>query len=148
MKENPVNEIQIASFNIGDVLLGIDIALVKEICRPMGMTHIPHVAQCVRGVINLRGEVVTLLDLRQILCLSSKSDPDAQLNLIVQYHGEHVGLCVDHVSDILTLDPTKIEPAPTNIDGIDGRFFRGVYPLKEEIVLVLNLEQVLDSTMV
>lgn len=143
-----MNEIQLATFYIGDVLLGIDIDLVKEICRPMDMTCVPHTPTCVRGVINLRGEVVTLLDLRRILGLPEQFNMDVQRNLIVNFNGEHVGFCVDVISDILTVESSKIEHAPANINGMEGRFFRGVFPLPEEIVLVLNLDEILDATMV
>lgn len=142
-----MQEIQLATFLIGDVLLGIDINLVKEISRPLGMTGVPHTPECVRGVINLRGEVVTLLDLRRILGLAEKFDSETQRNLIVQFGNEHVGLCVDDISDILSIDGNAIEPPPANINGIEGRFFRGVVPLQEEIVVILNLDEVLNATM-
>lgn len=143
-----MSEIQLASFYIGDVLLGIDIDLVKEICRPMDMTCVPHTPACVRGVINLRGEVVTLLDLRRILGLPEQFNMTVQRNLIVNFSGEHVGFCVDVISDILTVDQAKVENPPANINGMEGRFFTGVYPLPEEIVLVLNLDEILSATMV
>jgi len=140
-------EIQLATFYISDVLLGIHIDLVKEICKSLNMTTVPNTPPSVQGVINLRGDVVTLLDLRQILGLPVAEKLESSSNLVVSFGVEQVGLCVDSVSDILSIDESRIESPPANVEGMDGRFFEGVSPLENEILVILDLKEVLNATM-
>lgn len=140
-------EIQLATFYISDVLLGIHIDLVKEICKSFNMTTVPNTPPSVQGVINLRGDVVTLLDLRQILGLPESEDKELSSNLVVSFGTEQVGLCVDSVSDILSINESRIESPPANVEGMDGRFFEGVSPLENEILVILDLKEVLNATM-
>lgn len=144
-KSADVSERQYATFYVGDILLGIDIHQVQEINRQLNVTHVPHAPECVRGVINLRGEVTTVIDLRTILGLPETEVTQKTRNLIVHSQGEAVGLLVDGISDILTLRSDQISPPPTNVDGVQGRFFSGVHTLESEIVVILNLQEVLSD---
>ncbi|MBL9164831.1 MAG: chemotaxis protein CheW [Planctomycetaceae bacterium] len=136
-------ERQFATFYVGHMLLGVDIRIVQEINRQNEITQVPHAPDYVRGVINLRGDVATVVDLRTILGLP-KSDSDRQSrNLIVHHQGEAIGLLVDRISDILTLRGDEITPPPTNVDGVDGRLMSGVCTLESEIVVLLDIDAVL-----
>ena len=136
-------ELQFATFYVGHMLLGVDIRVVQEINRQSEITQVPHAPEYVRGVINLRGDVATVVDLRTILGLP-KSDSSRQTrNLIVHHRGEAIGLLVDRISDILTIDEDQISPPPTNVDGVDGRLMSGVCTLDSAIVVLLDIDQVL-----
>jgi purine-binding chemotaxis protein CheW len=136
--------IQLATFYVDDMCLALDIGLIQEIIRDIKVTRVPHAPPQVRGVINLRGEVTTVIDLRQILGLAPLESTSGTQTLIVRSQGESIGLIVDRVGDICAVEGTAIEPAPPNVDSVDGRFFHGVCQRKTEVILVLDLEVVLS----
>jgi purine-binding chemotaxis protein CheW len=136
-------ELQFATFYVGHMLLGVDIRVVQEINRQSEITQVPHAPAYVRGVINLRGDVATVVDLRTILGLPTSEASRQSRNLIVHHQGEAIGLLVDRISDILTIREDEISPPPTNVDGVDGRLMSGVCALDSEIVVLLDIDQVL-----
>ena len=140
-----VAEQQFATFYVGELLLGVDIRQVQEINRQLDVTDVPQAPKFVRGVINLRGEVTTVMDLRTILGLEPTEVTRSSRNLIVNSGGESIGFLVDRISDILTLRSDEINPAPTNIKGIQGRYFSGVHTLESEILVLLNVEEALAN---
>lgn len=134
---------QFATFYVGNLLLGVDIRQVQEINRQLDVTNVPQAPSCVRGVINLRGEVTTVIDLRTVLGLDQADVTRSSRNLIVNSGGESIGFLVDRISDILTLSSDQISPAPTNIKGVQGKYFLGVHTLESEILVLLNVEEAL-----
>jgi purine-binding chemotaxis protein CheW len=145
-KQTPAQdrELQLATFYVGDLLLALPIEHVQEINRNLDVTKIPHAPPHVLGVINLRGEVCSVIDLRNVLSFETGEVKTHSRNLIVRAGEESIGFWVDQISDIITLDTSEIAPPPSNLSGADGRFFKGVYQSQTEIVVVLNLEMVLD----
>jgi purine-binding chemotaxis protein CheW len=139
-------ELQFATFYVGHMLLGVDIRVVQEINRQSEITQVPHAPDYVRGVINLRGDVATIVDLRTILGLPPSEASRQTRNLIVHHQGEAIGLLVDQISDILTLRDDEINPPPTNVDGVDGRLMSGVCTLESEIVVLLDIDEVLSDS--
>lgn len=135
--------LQFSTFYVGDLLLGVDIRLVQEINKQLSITPVPNAPNHVRGVINLRGEVATVIDLRTVLGLPEAEQDRNTRNLIVHSQGEAIGLLVDRISDILTVRADQINDPPSNVDGVDGKFFLGVHALESEICVFLNVEQVL-----
>ena len=127
-----VSHQQYATFHVGNLLLGVDIRQVQEINRQLEVTDVPQAPKSVRGVINLRGEVTTVIDLRTILGLEQTEVTRSSRNLIVNSKGESIGFLVDKISDIVALKSDQISPAPTNIKGVQGRYFIGVHSLDKE----------------
>ena len=138
-------EMQFATFYVGDMLLGVDIQQVQEINRQLNVTEVPHSPVHIRGVINLRGEVTTVVDLRKILGLPPGEVTREGRNLIVTSQGESIGFLVDRISDILTLRSDQTDPPPTNVDGVAARFFSGVHSMESEILVILNIEEALSD---
>jgi purine-binding chemotaxis protein CheW len=138
-------ERQFATFYVGDILLGVDICQVQEINRQLNVTEVPQSPDHIRGVINLRGEVTTVADLRKILGLPPGEITREGRNLIVTSQGESIGFLVDRISDILTLRDDQISPPPSNVDVIAGRFFTGVHTMESEIVVLLDIEEALSD---
>jgi purine-binding chemotaxis protein CheW len=136
--------LQLATFYVADMCLALDIGLIQEIIRDVKVTPVPHAPLQVRGVINLRGEVTTVIDLRQALGLLPLDVTSNTQTLIVRSQGESIGLIVDRVGDICAVDVASIVPPPPNLDSVDGRFFQGVCQRKTEIILVLDLEEALS----
>ena len=142
-KNVETTELQFATFYVGDILLGVDIRQVQEINRQLSVTDVPHSSKYVRGVINLRGDVATVIDLRNILGLPSAEVTRQSRNLIVHSQGESIGFLVDRISDILTLSSDEISQPPTNIEGVDGSLFKGVFKLEKELLIILEVDAVL-----
>jgi len=141
-KNDNGGEMQIATFYVGEMLLGVDICDVQEINRQRDLTAVPQTDECVRGVINLRGEVVTLLDLGMILDLGPTELRRQTRNMIVRHAGEALGLIVDSLADVVKIHCEDIEPPPANLAGLDARHVAGVYKLPEEIVVILKIDGV------
>ena len=144
LKDSPGTTVQLATFLLGDLMLGIDIACIREITRVGDIAPVPDAASSVRGIANLRGEVVTVLDLRTILELDPQDQTSQSRLIILRYHDEHVGLLVDQVTDVLTVGPETEESLPANISGMDSRFFTTVYKLDLELLVLLNVTAVLE----
>ncbi len=140
------SEIQLITFYVDNLLLGVDINQVKEINRHTEITPVPHAPQCVSGVINLRGDVVTVVNLRSVLHLPSVDIGRSHRNVIVNSGDEHIGLLVDRVADVVSASSDDIEPAPSNVNGIEGSYFKGVYKLDEELLVILDVERALSET--
>lgn len=135
----------VATFYVGDALLGVPIDQVEEINHHTELTPVPHAPACVRGVMNLRGEVVTVVDLRVILGLDPITITRKTCNVVVRFRGEQIGILADRVADVVRTRSGDMEPPPANMAGAEGRFFRGVVKLEGELLVLLDMEQVLAS---
>ena len=134
-------ELDFVTFYLGDLLLGINIHTVQEINRQLDLTIVPHAPDYVRGTVNLRGEVVTVIDLRVVLNSHRTEIADGSRNIVVNSGGEQIGLLVDRIADVVKTVAGDIEPAPINVSGIDGRFFKGVYQMESELLVILDVEE-------
>ena len=137
-------DLQLATFYIGDLVLGLQISQVQEINRRLDLTRVPHSPEYVRGVINLRGEVVTVIDLRRALGMPPVEVSKSTRNLIVNFDGEAVGLCVDKISDIIAVPEDSLSPPPSNMSDVEGKFFTGVYTAESDIIAILNIHEALS----
>lgn len=139
------NVLELATFFIGDALCGIDILNIQEINRHMASTWVPQAPDYVIGVLNLRGRIVTVIDLGKKLGLSPIQRNKDSRNIIIDSKEEQIGFMVDRISDVLLAESDKIEPAPANIGGVQGIFFQGVFKTKTSLIGVLNIEEVLKD---
>jgi purine-binding chemotaxis protein CheW len=137
------NILELSTFFIGDALCGMDILKVQEINKLMEMTKVPQAPDYVTGILNLRGQIVTIVDLGKKLGLGETDLGDDPRNIIVNAPGEHIGLLVRRISDVVMANPDRIEPAPANMSGIQGTFFTGVYKTEDKLIGILNVEEVL-----
>lgn len=135
--------IELATFYVGDALCGMDILKVQEINKLMEMTKVPQAPDYMIGILNLRGQIVTIIDLGQKLGLGKAELSNESRNIIVNAPGEHVGLLVTRISDVVMADPDKIEPAPANMSGLQGGFFTGVYKTDNKLIGILDIKEVL-----
>lgn len=133
-------EQEFITFYLGDLLLGIDIHQVQEINRNLDMTPVPHAPQAVRGVINLRGEVVMVVDLREVLGLPTAPLTRSNRNVIVKNGGEQIGLLVDRVADVVRASGEELDPMPGNLRGVDQQFFRSVYKMESGLLVILDVD--------
>jgi purine-binding chemotaxis protein CheW len=136
--------LELATFYVGDLLVGADIRQVEEINRQMDFTPLPHVPPFVLGVLNLRGNVVTVVDLRTILGVKPNSQSRRSHNVIIRFEGERIGLAVDRIADVVRTTMDAIDELPANFDSMDTRFLQGVYTMENELLLVLNVQEALS----
>lgn len=137
------NLLELATFALEGERMGIPIDQVDEIHHPLHLTPVPHAPPCVRGVMNLRGEVVTVIDLRVILGYEPTVVTRRTCNIVVRWGGERVGLLVDRIGDVVCIGQKDIEPPPANLAQSHGRFLRGVCKLETGVLAILDVEQVL-----
>jgi purine-binding chemotaxis protein CheW len=137
--------LELATFYVGKALCGIDILNIQEINKQTDVTVVPQSPDYVKGVLNLRGRIVTVIDLGEKIGLSPINPHKDNRNIIVDSHDEQIGLLVDKISDVLIADPAKIENAPANIGGIQGTYFKGVFKTDTSLIGILNIESVLKE---
>ncbi|MBY0459634.1 MAG: chemotaxis protein CheW, partial [Gemmataceae bacterium] len=127
---------QFCTFRLGDRCFGIDVLEVQEVIRAQPMTRVPLAPAVVRGLMNLRGRVVTALDLRRRFGLPD--GPDDPVNVVVSTDDGAISLLVDDVGDVLTLSAEAFEPVPDTLAGVARELVRGVYKLDDQLLLVLD----------
>jgi purine-binding chemotaxis protein CheW len=136
---------QLITFQIGDQILGADIMAIREIRAWSPATPLPNVPDYVRGVVNLRGVVLPVLDLRHRLGWGL-TDPSARHVIIVMRIGEQLqGIIVDAVNDIVTVTPENMQPLPDVGDTSVARFLEGLATIDERMILILSLESLSDG---
>ncbi len=138
------NIVELATFYVGDALCGMDILKVQEINKLMQMTKVPQAPEYVLGILNLRGQIVTIIDLGKKLGLGETDISQDPRNIIVNSAGGHVGLLVRKISDVVSADMEKRERAPANMSGIQGEFFTGVFKTDDHLIGILNVDKVLS----
>lgn len=135
--------VELATFYVGEALCGMDILKIQEINKLMEMTIVPQAPNYVMGILNLRGQIVTIIDLGKRLGLSSITIDDFSRNIIVNSQHEHIGLLVSKIGDVIAADWDKVESPPANIGGIQGAFFKGVFKTENHLIGILDSEKVL-----
>ena len=141
MSENKI--VELATFYVGNALCGMDILKVQEINKIMQMTKVPQAPEYVLGILNLRGQIVTIIDLGKKLGLGETDISQDTRNIIVNSSGGHVGLLVRQISDVVAADMEKKERPPANMGGIQGEFFTGVFKTDHELIGILDVDKVL-----
>lgn len=135
---NQKRMLQLVTFCVGDCHLAVEIEHVQEINRQLELTPVPEAPSSIRGVINLRGDVVTVLNLHCLLGLPENGREKMTRNLILNIQGERVGVLVDKVSDILAISTDEVTKRPPNLNQVDRRFVRGVHIRDEAVVVILD----------
>ncbi|KQR88095.1 chemotaxis protein CheW [Sphingomonas sp. Leaf343] len=136
---------QLITFQLGDQVLGVDIMAIREIRAWSPATPLPNVPAHVRGVVNLRGVVLPVLDLRCRLGWGT-TDPSARHVIIVVRIGEQLqGIIVDAVNDIVTVAAEDMQPLPEMGDADASRFLEGLATIDQRMILVLALERLVDA---
>jgi purine-binding chemotaxis protein CheW len=136
--------VELATFYVGDALCGMDILKIQEINKLMQMTKVPQAPDYVVGILNLRGQIVTIIDLGLKLGLGATDISQDPRNIIVNSAGGHVGLLVKKISDVVSADMERQELAPANMRGIQGEYFTGVYKTENNLIGILNIDKVLS----
>jgi purine-binding chemotaxis protein CheW len=139
-----VDDEQVVVFEVFNESYAVNIARVHEIIRLQQITVIPGAPDCVEGVINLRGKVIPVLDLRKRFHLYAEDHTRASRIVVVEISGQTLGLIVDGVSEVMRISSDRIEPPSPLVSGIDSRYLRGIAKLEGRLIVLLDLDQVLS----
>jgi purine-binding chemotaxis protein CheW len=135
---------QFATFFVDGLFFGVDVLKVQEVIRFQQMTRVPTGPDMVQGLINLRGQIVTAIDVRRRLELPPRADGEFPVNVVVRNDGETVSLLVDEVGDVLDVDEDAYERPPETLKGVARELVTGVYTLKDRLLLVLDTERTVN----
>ncbi len=135
-----MSELQVVVFDLGPERYGLDIAEVYEIIRHQSITAVPRAPSFVRGVINLRGRIIPVVDLHERFGLSATAVTKASRIVVVEASGTRVGLEVDAVSEVLMVAESSVEPTPEVAAGSDAAYLRGIAKLGDQLVILLDLD--------
>ena len=142
---NGEQEEQLVAFKLGEEVYGLEIALIHEIIRWREITAIPRTASEIEGVINLRGKIVPILDLRQRLGLPGVERGSATRIIVAETADSTVGLIVDSVVGVLRIPQASIEPPSPLVSRIDEDAIRGIGKIADTLVILLNMEKALGG---
>lgn len=134
---------QLCTFYLDDLFLGVDVTQVQEVVQTDHLTRVPLADSTVAGIINLRGQIVAAVNLRECLQRSASEIARLPLSLVVRWDGAIVSLFVDRMGDVLDLDESGFLATPEIVDRKVARLINGAYKLPNELLLVLDTERVL-----
>lgn len=137
---------QLATFYVDTLLFGIDVMQVQEVIRRQELTRVPLASPVIEGLINLRGQIITAIDLRRRLGLPIRESGAHCMNVIVQTEDGSVSFVVDKVGDVVEVSEEQFEPTPTTLDPLHKEVVTGVYKLSNQLLLELNGKKALEVT--
>ena len=136
---------QYSTFYVDSLFFGIEVLKVQEVLRYLEMTSVPLAPDVIEGLINLRGQIVTAVDMRRRLDLPKRKDGETPMNMVVRSEDGPVSLLVDEIGDVLEVRADSYESAPENMPREQREMIEGVYKLDGRLLLVLNTERVLQT---
>ena len=135
---------QYVTFRVGELLFGLDVGQVQEVLRAQPMTPVPLAPKAIRGLVNLRGQIITAIDLRSMIGMDDTDSPEPAMNVVVHAEGERISLLVDSIGDVLEMDPVDYEDTPDTIASNIGGIVQGVFKLEQDLLLVINAQSCLQ----
>ncbi len=135
---------QFATFFVADLFFGVDVLNVQEVLCFQQMTRVPQAPGVIEGLINLRGQIVTAIDMRGRLRLPPRAPELKPMNMVVRTIDGAVSLLVDEIGDVLDVDPATYDRPPENLAPAARELIRGVYKLKDRLLLILDAERTVD----
>jgi len=131
---------QFCTFYLDNYFFGVDVQRVQEIIRYQEMTPVPLAKATVRGLINLRGQIVTAMDMRIRLALSKRDGDELPMNVVIHSEDSVVSMLVDAIGDVLDVDDDCFESTPETVDSRAREIISGVYKLEDKLMLVLDTD--------
>ncbi len=138
--------LQLVTFRLGNEEYSLDILKVQEIIRQMELTRVPKAPDFVDGVINLRGRVIPVLDLRKRFGLAPDANTSETRIIVVDVNDKTVGFKVDAVSEVLRLPSEKVEPPPSIVTGRESEYIRGVGKMDGRLIILLDVSKILTRS--
>lgn len=136
---------QYCTFRVAGLLLGVEVQQVQEVIRYQALTRVPLAARAITGLINLRGQIVTAIDLREQLGLPQREPNQLPMNVVIRDDEGAVSLLVDEIGDVMEVDSQAFEQPPATVSGPARTLITGAYKLPHELLLVLNTFQAIQA---
>lgn len=144
LSQHVTDDPRFCTFFLGDLFLGVPVTRVQEVIRDQERTRVPLVSKVIHGLINLRGEIVTTVDLRHRLELVARPDEIEPINVVVRHDDGVVSLLADEIGDVFEVTDEDFEPLPPTVHGVVRDFVRGIYKVGPRLLLILDVERLLD----
>lgn len=145
LKNEDHEQLQLVTFQVADEEFAVSILQVQEINRMLPITRVPHSPPCVEGVINLRGHIIPVIDLRKRFGLDVIERGSQSRIIVVEVDTRVIGFVVDQVREVLRIQDTIVEPPPSITSQVDVAYIEGVAKLEDRLLILLNLSQLLDA---
>jgi purine-binding chemotaxis protein CheW len=133
-------------FKIDNLLCGVNNSQIQEIYNKFDFTDVPRSSPHIKGILNLRGIIIPVIDLRVLFGFESIEINNDMNIIITKYNDEIVGILVDSVSDIIPVKPELLAKTPANLNIVDKNYFSGVYNSQDNLIAILNLENILSKS--
>ncbi|MGN6543443.1 MAG: chemotaxis protein CheW [Aureliella sp.] len=137
-------ESQVCTFMLDNQMFGVDVQCVQEVIRYQEMTEVPLAPEAVCGLINLRGQIVTAIDLRTRLGLPPRGQSQLPMNVVVRGDDGAISLLVDQIGDVQEIEPEHLEPPPDTLRGESRHLIRAAYKLNDRLLLLLDTVQAVN----
>lgn len=131
--------LQLCTFRLGELYLGLDVQEVQEVLHQPEITVVPHADEAVRGLINLRGQIATTVDMRTRFGMPPLEDDIRPIHVVVRPDGEWISLIVDRIADVIDVDQLAYEPPPETLDSRYKDLIIGTYKLTGQLLLVVDI---------
>jgi len=139
------DETQFCTFFVDNLFFGVGVREVQEVIRYQEMTRVPLASEVVSGLINLRGQIVTAIDLRRRLNLPDRPEGELPMNVVVHRDDGAVSILVDEIGDVVEVDESSFEPAPETLTGTARSLILGVYKLENRLLLILDTDKAVSA---
>jgi purine-binding chemotaxis protein CheW len=139
---------QLCTFFVEGLYFGVEVEKVQEVIRYQEMTRVPLAPDVIGGLINLRGQIVTAVDLRRRLDLRERSAKEFPMNVVIRTDDGAMSLLVDDIGDVVEVDEQSFENAPDTLTGVTRELIHGVYKLEKQLLLLLDTERAVSSAVV
>ena len=137
-------DMQVVVFSLGGEEYSVDISVVREIIRMVDLTHIPKLPEFIEGVINLRGQITTVIDLRKRFEMEPVVNDENRI-IIVDLKGEPIGIIVDSVSEVMTVPTGQIDDMPSIKHARTQEYLKGICKVDDRILILLDLDKILTE---
>ncbi len=138
---------QFCTFFLDDRFFGVEVEKVQEVIRYQVFTPVPLASPVIRGLINLRGQIVTAIDLRRLLLIGDRTDDYRPINIVVHTRQGTFSLLVDRIGDVLDVDHASFEHPPDTLEGIARELIQGTYKLQGRLLLTMNIDKLFNPAL-
>lgn len=139
----PAGRLQFATFHVEEHCFGVNVLDVQEVLCAQELTPVPLAHSVIEGLINLRGQIVTAIDMRRRLRLAPRQDGESHMNIVIQDKSSQVSLLVDRIGDVIEVDSGSRERPPDHLSAVAKSVIQDIYKLPDRLLLVLDTQRVL-----
>lgn len=140
----PNKKTSYCTFRVNDLLFGVEVQQVQEVIRNQPTTRVPLAPGIISGLMNLRGQIVSALSLRERLEMDGDDDINKLMNVVVRSGEGPISLLVDEIGDVVQVDPELFEPPPETLRGVQRELIHGAFKLDDRLLLILDTNRVLE----